>query len=149
MFTFEGFAMFQMIYTSRETQGFAPSDLKKLLMNARRRNNEVSVTGILIYDAGMFLQALEGDETPVRATFARIEKDDRHTDVNVLRHAMSLGKRRKFGEWSMGFADSTGAAQILRGFIEVGRNLSLSNLDETHAMQILDACSQLPLEQSA
>lgn len=141
--------MFQLIYTSKEKQAFSPSALKTLLMRARIRNREVDVTGILIYHAGMFLQALEGEEAAVRTIFSRIEKDTRHADIGVLRSIASVGKRRVFGDWSMGFADATGAAQILKGFIGLDSDPSLSALDETQAMDILKACSKEPLRVSA
>jgi len=141
--------MFQLIYASKEKQAFSPAALKALLMSARIRNREVDVTGILIYHAGMFLQALEGEEAAVRTIFSRIEKDTRHTDIGVLRSIASVGKRRVFGDWSMGFADATGAAQILKGFISLNSGPSLSALDETQAMDILKACSKEPLRVSA
>jgi hypothetical protein len=63
------------------------------------RNHEANVTGVLVYHDGNFLQALEGDETAIRAIFSRIEKDPRHGDVRVLHSNGSLGKRRLFGDW--------------------------------------------------
>jgi hypothetical protein len=144
-----GFAMFQLIYISREKQAFSPSALKKLLVGARIRNHEVNVTGILIYNVGMFLQALEGEEADVRKFFSRIEKDPRHGDISVLHSSASLGNRRMFGEWSMAFADAADAAKILRGFIDLKSGLSLATLDASRAMDILKACSQQSLPLSA
>ena len=57
--------MFSLIYNSREKQEFSAPDLKTLLLNARIRNRELDVTGILIYYSGLFLQALEGEEAAV------------------------------------------------------------------------------------
>lgn len=128
---------------------FASADLKKILMNARIRNREIGVTGILVYHAGVFLQALEGEEADVRTTFDRIEKDVRHGNICILGRNTTLGKRRKFGDWSMGFADATGAAQVLKGFIEVKNALGLLGLDEARAIDILDACRKETLLLSA
>lgn len=141
--------MFHLIYTSRETQQFGPAHLKKLLMGARMRNLEGAVTGMLVFHDGTFLQALEGEEAAVRLTFSRIEKDSRHRDITVLHRNASLGKRRIFGEWSMGYADATGAANVLKGFIDVGTGLTPEALDGVRAMEILKACSQPPLRESA
>lgn len=141
--------MFQLIYSSKETQEFSPAALKALLMSSRIRNREVNVTGILIYHGGMFLQALEGEEAAVRTIFSRISKDPRHAGIDVLREVVSIGKRRVFGEWSMGFADASGAANILKGFIGLRAGPCLSALDETQAIDILKACSQEQLHASA
>ncbi|MEI9806281.1 MAG: BLUF domain-containing protein [Pseudolabrys sp.] len=134
--------MFHLIYSSRETQEFSAADLKKLLVGARLRNREVDATGILVYHDGMFLQALEGPEAAVRAIFARIEKDPRHGDINVLQQENSLGKRRVFGDWSMGFADASGASQILKGFVELNERQSLAGLGRLQAMTVLETCSR-------
>ena len=142
--------MFHLIYASREKQEFTAADLKKLLVRSRILNRQVDVTGILVYQAGMFLQALEGEEEAVQTTFSRIEKDVRHGDVHVLHRNSTINKRRMFGEWSMGFSDATGTAQVLKGFVGLNGKLSLSNLDETHAVDILSAFSKLrPSQMSA
>jgi len=141
--------MFHLIYSSKEKQEFTAAELKKLLRNARLRNHHVGVTGVLVYQAGTFLQALEGEDDALRTIFARIEKDPRHGDINILHRTLSLGKRRLFGDWSMGFADAHGAAQILKGFIDVNKGLSLSNLDKARAIDILDAVSKKSLQPTA
>ena len=138
--------MFHLIYTSRENEEFAAPDLKRLLISARFRNNEVSVTGILIYHAGMFLQVLEGGEAAVRTIFSRIEKDVRHGDVGISYCSVSAGKRRIFGDSSMAFAVTASAAQVLKGFIDLKSSPRLPALDETQAIDILKRFSQEPLQ---
>jgi hypothetical protein len=61
--------MFQLIYTSMEKQEFPSADLKHLLLTSRILNRQVDVTGLLVYQAGMFLQVLEGEEEAVQTTF--------------------------------------------------------------------------------
>lgn len=56
----------------------------------------------------------------------------------------SLGKRRKFGAWSMGFAYADGAAQILKGFVDVDEDLDLKRIDEARALEVLSAVSAKP-----
>src|SRR5476651_2327254 len=141
--------MFQLIYTSTEKQAFDPLGLKSLLLRARVRNHEVDVTGILIYHSGMFLQALEGEAAAVQSVFSRIENDARHGDLRVLGRNATVGKLRMFGDWSMGFADAVGAARILKGFIDLKREISFSSLDEMQALDILRRYSKEPLQISA
>ncbi len=46
------------------------------------------------------MQVLEGDRPAVTETFARISKDRRHWNTNVL---LDRDAPRAFGDWSMGF----------------------------------------------
>jgi len=141
--------MSQLIYTSRETQEFSPADLSKLLVRARRRNSAMGLTGMLIYQDGTFLQALEGGEAAVSEIFCRIEKDPRHGDLHVLHRSALLLGPRAFGESPMGFADAAGVAQILRGFLKIHKHASLSALDTASAIDMLEACGREIRAQSA
>jgi hypothetical protein len=141
--------MFHLIYTSRSRQAFSDADLKKLLMRARSNNEKIGVTGMLIYHDGAFLQALEGDELSVRDVFRRIEKDARHTRVAILRDQGSFGERRIFGDWSMGFANASGNAQILKGFVDLAAGRDLLTLEETQAMELLSSYSRTPQNEPA
>jgi hypothetical protein len=141
--------MFHLIYTSQSPQALSDADLKKLLMRARSNNEKMGVTGMLIYHDGVFLQALEGDELSVRDLFKRIEKDASHTGIAILRSQRSFGERRIFGDWSMGFANATANAQILKGFadLEVGQNLL--TLNDTQAMELLSSSSRISQNETA
>jgi Sensors of blue-light using FAD len=141
--------MIQLIYRSKEREDFSPSDLKMLLARARVRNSAVDATGMLIYHGGMFLQALEGEEAVVNKIFRRIENDPRHGDLCVLHRNPSVRGPRIFGEWSMGFVDSTGAAHLLKGFTKMEKGINLSTLDKTNAMKVLVAGSRASFRQSA
>lgn len=72
-----------------------------ILAKARARNAEVDVTGALLFTEGRFVQVLEGERDKVRAIFARIACDDRHSDVTVL--SSQFADRRRFKQWSMAF----------------------------------------------
>jgi len=136
--------MYHLIYKSKATGEFSPSDLKTLLIRARMRNGEVGVTGILVYSGGWFLQALEGEQAAVEAIFSRIEKDPRHGDITVVDRTATLGRRRMFGDWSMAFADAVGVATVLKGFVDLKSGVTLSDIDQTQALQALKMCRQEP-----
>ncbi|WP_195908456.1 BLUF domain-containing protein [Novosphingobium sp. Gsoil 351] len=72
-----------------------------ILAIARQRNAAVDVTGALLFTEGKFVQALEGDRTAVRATYARIAADPRHDNVEIL--SSQFSDRRRFKQWSMAF----------------------------------------------
>ena len=101
--------MFQMVYSSRETEAFSSEHLITLLRWSRTKNERLGITGMLLHADGEFLQVLEGDEEPVRALFARIARDSRHTGTVVVREAFL--ERRDFPDWSMGFRNLDTASQ--------------------------------------
>jgi Sensors of blue-light using FAD. len=141
--------MFHLIYTSRARQDFGAADLKKLLTHSRSNNDSVNVTGMLIYHNEAFLQVLEGDESSVRKIFKRIEKDPRHAGLVTLRSQKSFGERRIFGDWSMGFANASNNAHVLKGFVDLALGQDLLTLSETQAMELLSSCSRIPRYQAA
>jgi hypothetical protein len=106
--------MLQLVYVSTATAPLSEVSLRALLAFARTRNAARGVTGMLLYQSGVFLQVLEGDRATVEATFAKIELDRRHRDVVTLWHGDI--ESRNFGDWSMGFVDVGAAAMALPGF---------------------------------
>jgi len=131
--------MYQIVYISTATRSFSDPDLKKLLVRARLRNREAGVTGMLVFHDRTFLQALEGEKAAVLDIFTRIKSDPRHRDFAVLHRGVGPDGR-VFGDWSMGYADFTGAAGILKGFVRFNEELKLSDLDGARAVEFLTAC---------
>lgn len=107
-------ALQQLIYTSSAVKEFTETQLSFLLLNARKTNQGLGVTGILLHDAGAFLQVLEGEAAAVEALYHRIARDPRHTRVSkVLTLEIAT---RSFGEWSMAFVATTTIATSLPGY---------------------------------
>jgi Sensors of blue-light using FAD len=90
--------LIQLIYASRPF-GFDNATLNAILIEARRSNPRHEITGALICRADIYLQLLEGPETAVDSTFARIARDDRHLEVKVLYRMPA--ENRLFPEWAM------------------------------------------------
>jgi hypothetical protein len=97
--------MHHIIYLSWATTPFTTAQLQKLLTGARRRNNELAVTGVLLYGNERFLQVLEGKEALVQEVYAQIRQDPRHH--NILTFANKPIAERAFQEWAMGFQSLT------------------------------------------
>ncbi len=109
--------MLELVYASAATVRFSVADLATLLTLARARNATNGITGALFYDAGSFLQVLEGDEAVVEQTFERIGRDPRHARVLLL--SRSVSEERRFGDWQMGFVEVTPKLRAsLDGFSE-------------------------------
>jgi hypothetical protein len=97
--------LFRLVYCSRNTLGSADdpaSHIDQILATSRINNAAAGITGALHYSEGCFAQALEGPLPAVQATFERIQRDWRHTEVVVLQAGRL--DRRLFGAWSMALA---------------------------------------------
>ena len=56
---------------------------------------------MLLYGNGTFLQVLEGDEAIVDTLIAAIGRDQRHTNMKIVRRENITS--RQYSDWSMGF----------------------------------------------
>jgi hypothetical protein len=101
-------ALYQILYSSVSAVEFGVPELRALLEQARRRNREVDVSGVLVYFAPTreFFQVLEGEESVLRAMMERIEADGRHRCVIVAVEGEIVA--RSFRDWSMGFLQVDG-----------------------------------------
>lgn len=115
------------------------ADLKRIVSHSKTRNQQDGVTGFLYYSGGTFLQILEGEEAVVRATFARIQDDFRHTIASVL--VEGPAEERLFSDWSMEVANPKKTSAIMHAFFQSDRDLDLTKLDEEKALLLLDAFS--------
>jgi hypothetical protein len=89
-----------LVYVSSTPTPLSPDELMEILRVSRRNNAAVAVTGALLYSGGNVMQVLEGERADVDAVFARVLRDPRHRQVQVL--LREDVPRRYFGEWSMG-----------------------------------------------
>lgn len=91
----------QLGYVSTAKIPMPRDALLELLQQAREANSADSITGLLLYHDGHFVQVLEGPETRVRELYERILRDPRHHDIAIVfEQAID---RREFADWSMGF----------------------------------------------
>lgn len=95
--------LYRVAYVSRATRALGLPELGALLDKARANNRRDGISGLLVYDAGSFLQVFEGPTDAVEALVRRIEGDARHTDIVVL----SAGPvdARYFEGWGMDMAN--------------------------------------------
>lgn len=93
--------LFQIAYVSTASGSTDRAGLLDILQTARGLNRRASVTGLLLFYDGHFMQLLEGEEQAVRDTFVRIAADPRHRDITVLFEEPV--DERLFSDWTMGF----------------------------------------------
>jgi uncharacterized membrane protein (DUF373 family) len=93
--------MIQIAYISSATEPMSKQALLHLLKNCRENNAGRGVTGMLLYCNGTFLQVLEGEERVIDELLDIIERDPRHTGMQVIQRKAI--KQREYSDWSMGF----------------------------------------------
>ena len=87
-----------LIYSSRPF-GFDQNILNGILVNSVDNNKRNQLTGALICRSDLYLQYLEGPTESINETFKRIENDDRHVEIKVLKEGMHAD--RLFPKWAM------------------------------------------------
>jgi hypothetical protein len=100
-------SVYHVAYRSHTGQFPTQDLLHDLLERSQAYNAAHGLTGVLLYSAGQFVQVLEGGEEEVRAVYARIQRDLRHTDMLTL--SEGPGPNRRFADWRMAFVAVTPA----------------------------------------
>lgn len=100
-------SVIQLVYSSRNHAAAEPDRsqlelLRSILAVSRRNNARDGITGFLLFDRAWFFQILEGERQSVTASYGRIEKDPRHSEVRLM--STRDIRRRSFPRWSMGAA---------------------------------------------
>jgi Sensors of blue-light using FAD len=93
--------VYRLLYISTARKDFNAADLDVLMKKSQRRNRADKITGLLVFDGRRFMQYLEGEESIVRDTFERIERDLRHYAVVILKK--TEGVERQFSDWDMAY----------------------------------------------
>ena len=95
--------LYRLIYASRnllvEAEAKTTPTIQQILEASQRNNTKVGVTGALMFNGAVFAQVLEGPRQGVEYIFGRVQNDNRHGDVAVLR--CDAVKDRGFVNWSM------------------------------------------------
>jgi len=115
--------MYFLTYMSRASGHISEAELQGILEQARLKNAEAHITGLLLLRSGTFFQLLEGARHDVLAAFARIARDPRHRQIDVLFEFEEDGAPRFFPQWQMGYVDdaraSVGQAGLLRSLRDI------------------------------
>jgi hypothetical protein len=125
-----------LVYVSAALEPWSQEDLLALLTLARERNAIRGITGMLLYDHGGFMQALEGPRAAVQDLAAAIRRDPRHRSMIVMLDVPRA--ERYFPAWSMGFrdvADAPAPEGLSRLFADVSeRDALAAHPDRVHRL---------------
>lgn len=120
-----------LIYVSSAVKPMSEQEIQELLNLAKIKNEQLQITGLLVYRSGNFIQYIEGPQDSIQSLYQSICKDIRHRDMTVLDEGTV--NARLFGDWKMGYRlysgapvfteyelaqDSTGIKKTLSEFIE-------------------------------
>lgn len=86
-------------YTLLYTGDCIESDLQDIAAKASRNNPRDGITGVLLFDAGRFIQVVEGPEESIDRLVNRIGRDPRGTEMHILFDQRILA--RSMEQWDM------------------------------------------------
>ncbi|PTQ91310.1 BLUF domain-containing protein [Agitococcus lubricus] len=92
----------RLIYVSTAHEKIEKDEFRKILDAANRLNSQKGLTGMLAFNGNYFLQALEGDREEVNRLYNKLNLDERHHNLAVLKFEEI--QHRQWSSWSMGFA---------------------------------------------
>ena len=123
--------LYRLAYTSRNlikgSEAEIAATVSEILATSQSNNMRVGVTGALLFNGGYFAQVLEGPRTVVETTFERLQRDRRHSDVNVLQcEAVAM---RGFPNWSMAFVGRSTKGQALWSEMASRTGFDLSQIE--------------------
>jgi len=72
---------YAITYVSTAKKELSSTEIDDLLTTSKKNNNKKSITGVLLYKDGNFLQLIEGKKTEILTLFETIIKDERHTNI--------------------------------------------------------------------
>ena len=94
--------LMQLMYISRAKKHFTKEELEELVAKANSNNRHIDVTGSLVYNDGVFLQVLEGEQKKLLDLYNIIKEDERHHKVTKI--YFEPAETRLFSKWFMHLA---------------------------------------------
>ena len=105
--------IYQLMYCSLAAQALDDKELSAICEQAQTMNQMDHITGLLMEDAGMFVQWIEGPKPAVRALWKRLLADPRHHCVVELCQRGEV-EARAFPQWSMQHVSRDQLVSIVR-----------------------------------
>lgn len=122
----------ELRYQSKSVYDMGILGLTRILHSAVATNTRLGITGILSFDKGYFGQILEGKRGNVEQVWSRIQKDKRHSNIELL--GISEIQERRFPKWSMKLFDVQEFAITFPQFSDVVSGMSDRDLEAFNAI---------------
>ena len=126
--------IYTICYLSSANYTLNIQDLENIFKITLKNNIQNSISGILIYAEGNFLQVLEGEELALKALFQKIKSDKRHHNLITL--LSKKNKDRIFESYQSGFSIVAKKADMksLKNYLKF---LNDNMLDANHLISLL------------
>ncbi len=98
--------VYQLIYTSSATPALDDFVLREIAQTSNYNNQELGITGLLLFHEGSIMQVLEGDEMSVCSLYGKVKQDPRHSGCMIL--SAREAQQREFSNWFMGYKNVSG-----------------------------------------
>jgi hypothetical protein len=118
----------EILYCSVLAPGQPTNVVGQIVAQARARNAECDITGLLVFDGIHFCQHFEGPRDEVVRLMDKLRQDPRHTGVRVVYEGARA--QRRYQRFDLGFAqsedpDDMAGIQALDGHAALERFLTL------------------------
>ncbi len=97
--------VYEMIYLSNLKMDLDHKDIDQIVQTSKVHNYRLNITGCLVCSNNRFFQILEGEKVQVDALYAKIRKDNRHYNTELIWQGFKA--KRTFKKWSMAYIDIT------------------------------------------
>ena len=111
------------VYCSRAADGVDDLEVARIVEFAQRHNHARGITGMLVFESGVFFQWVEGPVAQVRKLITSLYGDPRHFDVVPLDQSEER-RERLYPEWDMEEVDSDDLKAVLRDALESAEDQS-------------------------
>lgn len=123
----------QLIYVSEAQKSLTKLDFNAIIKVAIKNNEEMGITGILIFENGHFFQLLEGEAIHIDNLLSILRKDSRHKNIQIIYD--KINSNRLVANWAMSYLDLTDINSDLKKSALVPIEQVLSQLEKTNARQ--------------
>lgn len=129
-----------MVYISSITFRLSDRDIANIVRASQVNNEQLGITGMLLYNNGSFMQLIEGEDEKVEGLFDKIRRDNRHKDVTLLIKENITHKN--FDKWLMGYRNLDALKklepELLTPFMDEDLNFSIYKKNPYRALHFLE-----------
>lgn len=104
--------LFTFVYCSRAADGVDDSEVARIVEFAQSHNQGRGITGMLVFETGIFFQWVEGPVAQVQRLMASLHGDPRHYDVVPLDQSEER-RERLYPDWQMEQVEANDLREVL------------------------------------
>jgi len=124
-----------LIYVSKAEDNVEYDEILDILTHSWKYNHNSYISGMLLYDNRHFMQIIQGPIMTIDKLYARIENDNRHTDIKLI--GEELLNERDCSGWGIGFYDKQEAADMFYESFDIGHGEALYDVNYEDAKSLL------------